>query len=91
MFISDNDWRWAESALHCQAIYNLGTSVPKKEKKMNDVKTNLPEQDLNPVATVVTDEQAAEFLSQLGDKLAEDGTVLVQTSEDVGSETPTVH
>lgn len=54
---------------------------------MTHVETNIPEQDLSPVTTVVTDEQAAEFLSQLGDKLAEDGSVLVQTSEDVGTET----
>jgi len=60
---------------------------PKRKKKMNYVETNVPEQDLSPVATVVTDEQAAEFLKQLGDKLDENGEVLVQTSEDVGTET----
>lgn len=62
---------------------------------MNNVKDNFPEkQDLEPVATVVADKDVTEFLAKFGDKLDENGEVIVQvpteeTVEDAGQ--PTVH
>lgn len=78
--ISDDDWKWAEQALYIRSIR------PKKGKKMNEQLHTPPEVELTP-------EQAAK-LAELAKHLETDGEVLLQTEEQVGTETPetrTVH